>query len=353
MTAPNRPLIFDGHNDVLTKQFKGGSAAFSAFANGNDCHIDLPKSVTGGFGGGFFAIWIPTQEFAGLDIDELMRQPTYDLPLPAEIPQEDAAPIALRQAAILARMEAKGMLKICTSTAQIRNCFSAGKMAAILHMEGAEPIDSNFDMLEILYRAGLRSLGPVWSRPTAFGHGVPFKYPSNGDIGPGLSDLGKDLVRECDRLGIMLDMSHLNEAGFWDIVNLSDAPIVATHSNAYAICPHARNLTDRQLAAIKDSNGLVGLNFATAFLRPDGQMLEDTGLDIVLRHLDHLIEHLGEDRVALGSDFDGAQVPAEIGNAAGLTKLRAAMRAHGYDEALMTKICHENWLRVLALSWRE
>ena len=353
MTNSSEPLIFDGHNDVLTKQFKQGPSARQEFANGNDFHIDLLKASTGGLGGGFFAVWIPTEEFVGLDVDELMRKPAYDLPLPNEIPYATAEPIALAQVAILKRMEQDGLLEICTTTKQIRQCLNDKKMAAILHMEGAEAIDPGFDMLEVLHMAGLRSLGPVWSRPTIYGHGVPFKYPSTGDTGPGLTDDGKNLIRECNRLKIMLDMSHLNEAGFWDVVKISDAPIVATHSNAHAICPNARNLTDKQLAAIKDSDGLVGLNFATAFLRPDGQMVAEVDLDLCVRHLDHLIEQLGPDRVALGSDFDGAIVPEKIGDAAGLSNLRDAMRGHGYDEDLMRKICHENWLRVLALSWGE
>ncbi|MEE9453556.1 MAG: dipeptidase [Paracoccaceae bacterium] len=352
MTNPDFPLIFDGHNDVLLKQFLNGPAALQDFIDGYGAHIDLPKARIGGFGGGFFAIYVPSPD-GGFDRINEMCQPSYDLPLPDEIPQSEAVQVTLAQAAILSRLESMGALKICTHTAEIRQCLDNGMMAAILHIEGAEGIDTDFDVLEVLYRAGLRSLGPVWSRPTAYGHGVPFRYPSDGDIGPGLTGAGKDLVRICNRLGIMLDMSHLNAAGFWDVVKLSNAPIVATHSNAYAISPHARNLTDDQLAAIKDSDGMVGINFAVGFLREDGQMDADMPLDIMMRHLDHLVEHIGENRIGFGSDFDGATVPADIGDAAGLVKLRTAMRAHGVDDALMAKLCHENWLRVLGKTWGE
>ena len=224
-------------------------------------------------------------------------------------------------------------------------------IAAIFHIEGAEAIDPDLNTLDVLYQAGLRSIGPVWSRPTIFGEGVPFRYPSTGDIGGGLTDHGLRLVRRCNALGIMIDLSHLNEAGFWDVARHSNAPLVATHSNAHAICPHARNLTDNQLAAIRDSDGMVGLNFAVAFLRDDGKMLDDVPLEQMLRHIDHLITHLGEDRVGFGSDFDGAVVPAKIGSAAGLPALRQAMAQHGYDQNLMTKLCHTNWLRVLEKTW--
>ena len=163
-----------------------------------------------------------------------------------------------------------------------------------------------------------------------------------------MSEDGVRLVKRCDELGIMLDMSHLNEAGFWDIAKHSTKPLVATHSNSHVLSPHARNLTDRQLAAIAESDGMVGLNFAVAFLRADGKMLADVHYDVILRHLDHLIEHLGEDRVGLGSDFDGAVIPEGMGDCAGLATFRDAMRAHGYNDTLMMKLCHENWMRLLA-----
>lgn len=346
------PLIFDGHNDVLLKLYKKERAAgLREFAEGGSGHIDVPRGTAGGFGGGFFAIYVPSADLS-FNFDAML-QPTYDLPLPAPVAQAEAAQVTLAQAAILTQLEVQGSLKICTTTAEIQACLANGTMAAIMHIEGAEAIGPDLDMLEVLYRAGLRSLGPVWSRPTIFGHGVPFRFPSDGDIGPGLTDAGKDLVRACNRLGILVDLSHLNEAGFWDVAKISEAPLVATHSNAYALCRNSRNLTDRQLAAIRDSDGMVGVNFAVAFLRGDGQMREDTSLDVVMRHLDHLIEAVGEDRVGYGSDFDGAELPDAIGDVAGLPVLRDAMRAHGFDEALMTKICHGNWMRVLRKTWGE
>jgi membrane dipeptidase len=122
---------------------------------------------------------------------------------------------------------------------------------------------------------------------------------------------------------------------------------VATHSNLHAICQSSRNLTDRQLDAIRDSDGLVGVNFATSFLRPDGQMRDDTELEVVVAHIGGLIERLGETRVGLGSDYDGAVVPRAINPAANLQSLIEALRGRGYDDALLRKIASENWLRVL------
>ena len=222
-----------------------------------------------------------------------------------------------------------------------------------MHMEGAEAIDEDLDALHVWHAAGLRSLGPVWSRPTVFGHGVPFRFPGSPDTGPGLTAAGKRLVVECNRLKIMLDLSHLNEAGFNDIAGISDAPLVATHSNAHAVSPSTRNLTDRQLAVIRDSRGMVGLNYATVFLNPEGRRLSFKGWDPILRHLDHLIEHLGEDHVGLGSDFDGAEMPDAIGDVAGLPRLLAALKDHGFGDALIRKIAQDNWLALLERTWGE
>jgi len=240
---------------------------------------------------------------------------------------------------------------VVRSAAQIRQCHERGALAAIMHIEGAEAIDPDLRLLDVLYEAGLRSIGPVWSRSNIFGHGVPFRYPSSPDTGPGLTDLGRELIRACNQRKIMIDLSHLNEKGFWDVVKISDAPLVATHSNAHVICPHSRNLTDKQLAAIRESKGMVGVNFATSFIRPDGRRNEDTPLEEMIRHMDHLIEHLGVEGVGLGSDFDGATIPAEIGDVAGLPRLVDAMRQHGYDDATLRKLCYENWIDVLERTW--
>ncbi|MGB3409189.1 MAG: dipeptidase [Jannaschia sp.] len=348
------PLIFDGHNDVLLRLLRDPDNRETTWlTDTGQGHLDLPRMVRGGFGGGFFAIYIPSPDLP-VDLDRDMETPPYNLPLPPMIDVSEAQPIALAMAGHLQWMErsSNGRFKICRTVAEIRTCLASGVIAAIMHLEGAEAIGPDLDALSLYHDMGLRSLGPVWSRPTAFGHGVPFAYPSSPDTGPGLTDAGKDLVRLCNSMGIMLDLSHLNEAGFDDIASLSDAPLVATHSNAHAVTPSSRNLTDRQLAMIRDSDGMVGVNFAVGFLNPDGKRADDRGFDAILRHLDYLIEHLGEDRVGLGSDFDGALIPKVIKDVAGLPDLRSALSHHGYGTDLMTKLCHQNWLDLLDRTWK-
>ncbi|MFE3837686.1 dipeptidase [Pseudogemmobacter sonorensis] len=352
--------VFDGHNDLLLRLWRAGARREEIFldieggAAAPVGHLDLPRMRAGGFAGGLFAIYVPS-DFEGDPADFLkaMDNPPYDMPLPDPVPQDRAAAVALAQAGIFGWMErvSAGTFRTCRDVAQIRAAMGAGAIAGVLHIEGAEAIGPDLDALHLFHAAGLRSLGPVWSRPTVFGHGVPFRFPADPDTGEGLTQAGRALIRECAALRILVDVSHLNAQGFRDLMAVSDRPIVATHSNAWAVTPSARNLTDWQLDAIAESDGMVGLNFATVFLRPDGRDSPEMGWEPVMRHLDHLILRLGEGRVGLGSDFDGATVPRGIGDAAGLPRLFEAMRAHGYDEALIARLAHGNWLAALERVW--
>jgi membrane dipeptidase len=359
----SQPLtpFFDGHNDALLRLFKRkGEDAPRAFLHGEEKgQLDLPKAMQGGFAGGMFAIFVPSprQPSAPSSTPAADAAPVPDTapgsPMPPPLDLVTAQAATWRMASILTRIEreANGRVRICRSVKDIRAAMKAGALAAVLHIEGAEAIDPEFEALDVLHQAGLRSLGPVWSRPNAFGHGVPFRCPSSPDTGPGLTDLGKELIRVCNRLKILIDLSHLNERGFWDVAKLSDAPLVATHSNAHALSPHSRNLTDKQLAAIRKSGGMVGVNFAVSFLRADGRQDRETPVELIVDHVEHLIGQLGEDGVGFGSDFDGVMLPKELGNAAGLPVLADAMRARGYGKTLIEKLCYRNWLRVLERTW--
>jgi membrane dipeptidase len=233
----------------------------------------------------------------------------------------------------------------------LRACVRDGVLAAVIHFEGAEAIDPDLDALEFFYAAGLRSLGPVWSRPNDFGEGVPYLFPHSPDTGPGLTDHGKDLVRACNRLGIVVDVSHINERGFWDIAGLTDRPLVATHSNAHALTPSPRNLTDRQLDAIKESDGIVGVNFYVGFLRADGADVADTPISRIVEHFRYLADRIGIDHVGFGADLDGALIPTTVGDVAGLPRVLEALSAAGFDPPALAKLTHENWLRVLGDTW--
>ncbi len=346
--------VFDGHNDVLFRLWTNaanGADPVAEFIEGTrQGHIDMPRARKGGLAGGLCAIYITSGDIGD---DARDGNGHYAIPLSAPLERTPSLDIALDMASIAFRIERAGGWKICRNGADIDAAEAEGKFAAVLHMEGCEPIDADLRALEVFYAAGLRSLGPVWSRNTIFGHGVPFAFPSSPDTGPGLTEAGKRLVRECNRIGIAIDLAHITEKGFWDVARLSDKPLIVSHSNAHALTPISRNLTDKQLAAVRESNGLVGLNFAVTMLREDGAKSADTPLSDMVRHIDYMVEHVGIDGVALGSDFDGATIPAEIGDAAGLQKLVAALRNAGYGDADLAKICRDNWLRVLRSAWHE
>ncbi len=332
--------VFDGHNDTLLALLDDPSRAFDD-ADGVG-HVDAVRARAGGFAGGLFAMFAPNRDpLAATPAPDPGERPPY-----GPVDGGEALRTTLRMFARLQRLEAEGHLRIVTDADGIEGAMADGVLAALPHVEGAEAI-TDLDVLAVLHRAGLRSIGPTWSRPNAFATGVPFAFPGSPDVGPGLTAAGHALVREADRLRMIVDVSHLNEAGFWDVLATSERPVVASHSNVHRLCPSPRNLRDAQLDALAERDGLVGLNFAVAFLREDGMHDGDTPLDVLARHLDALLERLGEDRVAFGSDFDGARVPDAIGDVAGLPRLLEALSVHGYDEALLHKIAYRNWIALV------
>lgn len=340
--TPQTTAVFDGHNDVLLALWRAAQNpaddAGSSFVSGRSSgHLDAPRARLGGFTGGLFAVFVPASRSDG----SIMRT--------AEIDPDYATTATLEMIGIFHRLckENPSVIRHCRSHAEITTAEAEDALAAVLHIEGAEGVAADLGNLQQLYELGLRSLGPVWSRANLFGCGVPFDFPGSPDQGPGLSDAGKALVRACDKLGIMIDLSHMNEAGFWDVAATSDRPLVATHSNVHALTPSPRNLTQRQLDAIAERGGLVGLNYACGFLHPEGMNTAAVGLEHCIRHLDALLETLGEEGVALGSDFDGATIPGAIADVAGLPALVHAMQKAGYGEQLIRRICHDNWLAML------
>jgi membrane dipeptidase len=337
--------VFDGHNDVITREDAG------AFATGRpDGHLDLPRARAGGLAGGIFALFTPSP---GEEVELARRDGGYAVPLAAPIGHELAAADTTRAAGRLLALERDGHLRLVRRAGDLDAARADGVLAAVMHLEGAEAIDPGLEALELWHAAGLRSLGPVWSRANAFAHGVPFAFPGSPDTGPGLTPRGGALVRRCAELGIAVDLSHLNQAGFWDVARLDCAPLIASHSGVHALCPATRNLTDAQLDAIGASGGLVGVVFAVAFLRADGRDDADTPLERIVEHARYVAERLGVEHVALGSDFDGATIPAELGDAAGLPRLLDALRAGGFSEADVRAIAWDNWRRVLERAWRE
>ncbi len=315
--------IVDGHTDYVLSLLETGRDFLVESQIG---HVDLPRARRGGLAAMLTAVFIR---------DEYLPQQA-----------------ALRTIRALDRLfemieASRGAICLVRSVADLEACLAGRAFGAILHFEGAEAIDPEFAFLRVAYRLGLRSLGLTWSRPNIFAEGV-----GPGDSGRGLTLLGRELVRACNELGILVDVSHLNDAGFWDVLAHSSRPVVASHSNCRALCPVARNLTDEQIRALAAQGGLLGINFHVGFLRPGAERPEDASIDDVVAHIDHVADLVGVDHVAFGSDFDGATMPHDLPDAAALPRLVEALLARGYDDTALRKICYENWLRVLRAVWR-
>ncbi len=393
MRKPAYYPILDGHNDVLMvlsqaqAEENADRQLSSFFEESEEGHIDLPRAQRGGLAGGFFAMFVPNPKdeddlydydddaadesminmgtalsttdsstsSAADEVDWVTGRQEGTLPLAKPIGFEYAfhEARAMRDVLYTLEIESHGAFQVVYTVDGLERNIANHVVSAIFHFEGAEPIAPDLSNLDAWYDDGLRSLGLVWSRPNAFACGVPFHCPSSPDTGPGLTDAGRALVRACNDMGIMLDLSHLNEQGFWDVAKLSKKPLIASHSCAHAICPAARNLTDKQLDAIRDSDGIVGVNFFVGDMREDGRLDADTPLSDLVRQIDYISHRVGIDRVAFGSDFDGATMPKTLGDAAGLPNLIAALRQAGYNDGDLAKLTHGNWLRILRSAWNE
>ncbi|MFB6127868.1 MAG: dipeptidase [Halolamina sp.] len=353
--------VVDGHNDVLLRadadaqQFLDGSDGdveneSHSDAADADGHLDLQRARRGGLAAGFFAAFVPSD-----------TAPTNRWRRDADAFPDDYAPAvrqgpaAERALRMFARLKewADGTdgFRVVGDAADLDACLAGDAVGAVPHLEGAAAVEPDRSNLDDLVEAGVRSIGLTWSRPNAFGCGVPFAHEATPDIGPGLTTAGEELVAACEDRGLLVDCAHLNAAGLRDVLGVIDAPPVVSHTAANALCPHARNLTDDQLRAVGDAGGVVGVTFAAGHLRPDGEADPDTPLSVLVDHVAHVAEVAGVDGVALGSDFDGATVIDPVAGADRLPRLLDALADAGFDDAERRKIAAENWRRVCRAWW--
>ncbi|HLI51646.1 MAG TPA: dipeptidase [Thermomicrobiaceae bacterium] len=323
-SSPNAVPIIDGHTDYLLSLLHSGRSFVEETDQG---HVDLPRAKRGNIGAMLSAVFLPN--------DELPRNALIG---------------TLRMVDLLKRTvaESNGAMRQVYSYQDLVDCLDSGVFGAVLHYEGAEAIDPEFAVLRLSYELGLRSLGFTWSRPNIFAEGVG---PENH--GHGLTGLGKELVRQCNQMGILIDVSHLNEPGFWDVIETSEKPFVASHSNVKAICGHERNLTDRQIKALAEKGGLMGLNYAVSFLVEGAKSGADVSLHQMVDHIEYVVNLVGIDYIALGSDYDGAGVPDGVKDASYDMNLVEALAERGFDDGQIAKICRDNWLRVFKDVWAE
>lgn len=319
------PPVLDGHEDFITAIPRQNRDFLEESAEG---HVDLPRALRGGLGGAFVSIYLTDREAELNAVGGAMRE------------LHDYLTLCDRSG---------GRVRAVRTPDELDRALDEGAFAGILHFEGADPVSYSLKELRVFYEAGLRSLGIVWSRDTIFGSGVRFTGPQPM---AGLTEAGLALVAECNRLGILLDVSHLNPAGFRDVVRASERPFVATHSCVKAITPHVRNLDDDQIRAVAQKDGTIGIAFANSFLRPDMERNDDTPLDLVLAHFEHVIALVGDRHVSIGSDWDGTDVPRVLRDAAHLPVLLRAFRERGWSDDRIERVASGNFRRVLRAVWR-
>jgi len=259
-----------------------------------DAHSDLLSDILGRRAAGqtkvLESIWLPAMKAGGIDlrVAAIYSPPQY-------VPE-----LALRRAldevaGFLDELDTTPGAALCTTPDHILRATSEGKRGFILGMEGVEPLGSDLTLLGVFYRLGVRVLGITHALRNYAADGAFFDPKRTGLVG-GLSDFGVELVEKAQTMGMLLDVSHLNEPGFWDVVKLSRAPIIASHSNCRALTDHARNLTDEQIKAVADTGGVIGINSIARFVDPPD-------LPHLLDHADRLVKIAGKEHVGLGLDF--------------------------------------------------
>ncbi len=315
-TLHHDSIVFDAHCDTLLPVLAGQRKLAERSSEG---HIDLPRLQEGGVTAQVFALFVE------------------ELYLPA-----GAAKQTLRLLDTLhgAFAEPAAQLTLALRAKDIEQAKQAGKVAAVVGFEGAEALEGDLALLRVFHRLGLRVLTVAWSRRNQAADGV-----AEARTGGGLTRFGWQLVEECNKLGIIVDISHLAPAGVSDVMEATTAPIIASHSNAQTLCPHARNLTDEQLVAVARTGGVTGVTFVPAFIDEDEQ---HANLDRLLDHIDHIVHVAGIEHVGLGSDFDGfgPDAPQGLEDVTRLPGITAGLVERGYSADDVRKILGLNFVRV-------
>ena len=358
----DRAIVLDTHAD--TTQRMVFDPRFNIGERHGDGNIDIPRMRDGGMDSVFFSIWVPS------DV-------TGPIAVKRALDQIDAVREAVRQH--------PNDLTLATTAAEVRNAVKAGRIASLMGMEGGHMIDDDMRLLRIYAALGVR-----YMTLTHFGNNNWADSSTDKPAHNGLTAFGKDVVREMNRLGMMVDISHVADKTFYDVMALTKAPVIASHSSCRAIANHPRNMTDEMLRALAKNGGVVMINYHAAFLSEEfrvasekqsgdvvaemaalskkcggnescttleGERLDHeamakgtlpkVGWDKIIEHIDHAVKVAGADHVGLGSDFDGATMPLGMEDASKLPKITDALLKKGYSDADVEKILGGNLLRVM------
>lgn len=307
-------FIFDAHIDTLLKLAEGGSVNDLAKI---DAHVNLPKLRQAGVKGQIFAIFVPTHYYHGLALNKALEM--------VDVFWQNIERYSQTLVPVLGRDDWEQVLT------------KQEKIGAILSIEGGEALAGSIANLRNFYRLGVRAVTLTWNGRNALADGV-----GEGDKAGGLSEFGREVISEMNHLGMLVDVSHIAYQGFWDVIEVSKQPIIASHSNAKQLCQHHRNLTDKQIKAIADRGGVIGVNFCPSFVTDNP---EDATIERVVDHIDYLVNIGGVEAVGLGSDFDGIRhTPHGLEDATRLPGIIKLLEQRGYSADIIEKIMGVNFL---------
>lgn len=306
-------MVLDAHCDALSVLSEQGESLTGPNAHGQ---VDLARLRAGGVKAQFFAAYIalkykdnPVRR--ALDLIDLFER---------EMENNKNVVLPVR------------------SLADLEQAMDSGRMAAFLSVEGGEALAGSLAVLRVLYRLGVRSLTLTWNERNDLGVGVGESCPKEG-----LTDFGVAVVREMNALGMLVDVSHLSEQGFWEVLQLSRQPVIASHSNCRALCEHPRNLNDAQIKALAEQGGVMGITFVPDFLGP-----AEASIAEVVKHIEHALEVGGAECVGLGSDFDGTdELPAGLFDCSCLPLITSALLERGHGRETIKKVLGENFINVI------
>lgn len=345
-------LVVDTHIDVTPKLQRPD---WSFAEEHQDGHVDLPRLRKGGLDALFFSIWMPGTITGPKAVNDAIERIAAVHKLVEDMPDH---------------------IVLCTTAEEVRQAHRQGKIAALIGMEGGHMLNNSLAILRMYAKLGVRYLTLTHSRNTDWADSSGDQPKYNG-----LTDLGKEIVRELNRLGVMVDISHVSDKTFWDVLEISRAPVIASHSSCRALANHPRNMTDEMIKALAAKGGVIHINYHTGFLddaaaqydrRASSRMqqlmatyandIERARMELrqefgprptvswekIIEHIDHVVKLVGVDHVGLGSDFDGAEMPAGMDDVSYLPKITEALLRRGYSESDIRKILGENTLRVMA-----
>ncbi|MFA6670845.1 MAG: dipeptidase [Bacillota bacterium] len=328
-------VVVDTHSDTLIKMVNDKTWLPSVDIGENTpFDIDIPKLKKGGVDVQYFGAFTSGYYSGG--------KPDYL--------RSNSRLLSLINVLYWAMEKNSQHMGLARTVEDIKDLAGSGKISAVLSIEGAYSLGegNGKELLHQYYDLGLRAIGLTWNHSNALGEGVNGSYMDGSPSEGGLTGLGREVVRELNRLGIIMDVSHMNEETFWDVMEVSDAPVMASHSGVYALRKHVRNLKDDQIRAIAKGGGVVQVVFYPKFLAVSKA---GVGVATIVDHIEYIANLVGVEHVGIGSDFDGATMPEDLKDASMIPRLERELEGRGFDRDDIEKIMGNNTMRVMEQVW--